>query len=78
MVFTDAEVSEIAVTALGRISVEMFQPGDGTQNLSFGTSDFDYLVMRDGKPIGYGELANLYSEAIDAEIAERRKEQAHG
>lgn len=71
MSFTDSEVREIAVSALGRVSVEMFQPGGGVANVSFDTPDFDYLVTRQGVPIGYGEIANLYSEAIDAEIAER-------
>lgn len=70
--WSDGELREIAIMALGRISVELFQPGGGTEDLIFDTPDFDYLVTRAGGVIGYGELANLFDAALAAELASRK------
>ncbi len=61
MTFTEDEVNEIAIMALGRISVSMFQAGHNG----------DWLELRDGSEIGYGELANMFGDALDKEIRER-------
>ena len=66
--YDEAELRRIAVTALGRISVPLFQPGGGHCDASFDTPDYDYLVTRDGEPIGYGELGVRFIEALSAEI----------
>ena len=61
MTFSDDDVRNIAIMSLGRISVEMFQTDtDGAA---------DWLKLRDGSTIGYGELADMFGKAIDEEIA---------
>ncbi|HXH35719.1 MAG TPA: hypothetical protein VNJ54_15155 [Plantibacter sp.] len=67
----DSELTEIAITALGRISVELFQPGGASPDLDFDTPEYDYLVKRDGTIIGYGELAEMFAAALREEIASR-------
>lgn len=70
--YSEYELREIAMNALGRISVDLCQPGGGVEDLIFDTPDFDYLVTRSGDVIGYGELANLFDAALATELASRK------
>ncbi len=65
---THDQVREVAVAALGRISVDLFQPGNAAANLAFDTPGFDYLLTRTGDVIGYGELADRFAAALDVEL----------
>lgn len=69
--WTSEQVHELALMALGRISVDLAQPGSAAVNHAFDTPDFDYILTRAGEPIGYGELAKRYEDALRAEITER-------
>lgn len=69
-----AEVREVALTALGRISVDLFQAG--APQLPVGAPGrreptFDWLRTRSGALIGYGELAERMAAAVDAELDDR-------
>lgn len=65
--WTSEEVHELALMALGRISVDLAQPGGEAAD----RPDFDYILTRGGEPIGYGEVAKRYEDALRAEITER-------
>lgn len=69
--YTDRELREIAIMALGSISVDLFQPGDDERDLVFTQPDYDYLVTRDGTCIGYGELAIRYGNALKVMVEAR-------
>lgn len=66
--WTTEELVEVAVTALGRISVQISQPGEGDEG--------DYLVDRSGTKLGYAEQADLFTAALRAEVDERLVEPA--
>lgn len=68
--FSEEEVREVALSALGAISVDLFHEGRARRPAS-GEPEFDYLRTRSGAFIGFGELARRFGEALGAELEER-------